>query len=160
MDVPIASYYEVLHNSRRRFTLYSDRIFVKVRSPRVNIESTIWLADLRPEPNKLWVRTRFFFLGVFLMIASMISAFYAVANWNLEEAIEGRPLIGFSMAGAFLITAVPILLMTYRKCLYIQFVSHGGIPLLDVAHAGPERKKHGRFIEALIEQTRLSKLSG
>jgi hypothetical protein len=145
---PLARYYEVRPNGRRWFELFEDRVIVKARSARADSEITVMLADLRPEPNFLRVRPKGFGVGLLMLVASVAAGFFAVV------ARQGDPNIWLSIAGGWFFVSLVFLWKTGTKIEFIQFVSHHGRALLDVAHAGPQRANFRPFVETLISQIR------
>lgn len=49
-----------------------------------------------------------------------------------------------------------IILKTFRKIEFTQFQSKAGIPMLDVAKAGPEQAQYHQFVQLLIDQIRIA----
>jgi len=154
MIEPLARYDEVRPNGRRTFELFKDRLVVESRSARVDKEITIMLADLRPEPNRLHVRPKEFGLGLLLLVASIGLVIFAALGRGPAPPADDKSIVWFSLAGGFFFVALVVLLKTSRKIEFIQFVSHHGNPLLDVAHAGPQRAQFGSFVDTLICQIR------
>ncbi len=160
MSEELARYYEVRPNGRRKFELLADRVIVKAKSARVDSVITVMLADLRPEPNVLRIRPKEFGLGLLFLFAAVGLGFYAFLGKGAVPPADDRNIFWLSMALAFLLVSLVIFSKTLRKIEYIQFVSHQGKPLLDVARAGPERASFDPFVETLIGQIRANQKIG
>jgi hypothetical protein len=150
----IARYYEVRPNGRRQFELFKDRLIVRSKSARVDSEITIILADLRPEPNRLFVRPKEFGMGLLMLMGSVVIAVLGVMVRDLAPVPNEKILLMFACAGAFFFVAMVILSKTLRKVEFLQFVSHHGHTLLDVARSGPQRAEFDPFVQALIDRIR------
>jgi hypothetical protein len=151
---PLARYHEVRPNGRRQFELFKDRVIVRSRSARVDSEITIILADLRPELNRLFARPKEFGLGLLLLFSSMVAAIVGAVSRGPAPGPESMGLVWLVAAGSFFFISLVILSKTLRKIEFIQFVSHHGHPLLDVARAGPQRAEFDSFVQTLIDRIR------
>jgi hypothetical protein len=150
----LARYHEVRPNGRRQFELFKDRVIVQSRSARVDSEITVILADLRPEPNRLLVRPKEFGMGLLMLLVSVALALIGVVASGPAPGRIGNGLPWFACAGGFFVVALVIFSKTLRKIAFIQFVSHTGHPLLDVARAGPQRDEFDSFVQTLIDRIR------
>jgi hypothetical protein len=150
MGDSLARYDEVRPNGRRSFELFADRMIVRSRSARLDSEITIMLADLRPEPNRLLVRPKEFGLGLLMLVGSLVTAIVGGVVRGSAPVPDEKHLIWFACAGALAFVAMVIFSKTARKVEFIQFVSHNGHPLLDVARAGPQRAEFDPFVQTLI----------
>ena len=113
---------------------------------------TVMLADLRPEPNKVCVRPKEFGVGMLPLLASVGFGLFAFSTRANGPQLEDKTVFWYSMAGACLFISFVVFSKTFKKVEFIQFVSHHGRPLLDVADAGPERANFHSFVETLIGQ--------
>jgi hypothetical protein len=150
----LARYHEVRPNGRRQFELFKDRVIVTSRSARLDSEITVILADLRPQPNRLLVRPKEFGLGLLMLLGSMVLAIVGTVARGAAPGPNDEGLIWFACAGAFFLVSLAILSKTLRKIEFMQFVSHHGHPLLDVARAGPQRAEYDSFVQTLIDRIR------
>lgn len=160
MSEPIAEYYEVRPSGRRQFELFADRMIVKTKSARIEGVITVMLADLRPEPNTLRIRPKEFGAGLLFLLGSVVLGFFAILVRGAPPPPDDKTNLWLSLAGGCFFVSLVIFSKTFRKIEYIQFVSHQGKPLLDVARAGPERAGFDDFVEALIAQIRASQKAG
>jgi hypothetical protein len=160
MSEPIAEYYEVRPSGRRQFELLPDRMIVKTKSARIEGVITVMLADLRPEPNILRIRPKEFGVGLLCLFASVAVAFYAIVARAAGPPMDNQTVLWLSIAGGCFFVSLVIFAKTFQKIEYVQFVSHQGKPLLDVARAGPERASFDNFVETLIAQIRASQKAG
>jgi hypothetical protein len=154
MGEPLARYSEVRPNGRRQFELFTDRVIVKAKSARADTESTIMLADLRPEPNRLRVRPNEFGVGLLMLVASVALGLFAVLATGLPPSTADKNFVWWALAGGLFFVSLVILAKTFRKIEFLQFVSNHGTALLDVARAGPQRAGFQAFVETLIGQIR------
>jgi hypothetical protein len=150
----IAQYDEVRPNGRRHFELFKDRVIVRSRTARVESEITVMLANLRPEPNRLRVRPKEFGFGVMLLYLSIGLAIVALLTTGAVANPRLWSTVWFSVAGGALFVSLVIFAKTARKIEFLQFVSHQGNILLDVARSGPQRHEFDGFVETLIKQIR------
>jgi hypothetical protein len=154
MSEPLATYREVRSDGRRRFELYADRIVVKGSGARTKFEATVLFANLRPEPDKLWIRHKSFLLGVFMLLLS-IAPFAVLARSFADGTHADRlgPCLGIGVGLSFV--GFVICLKTFRKVEFARFQSHAGIVVLDVAYAGPDRGRFREFVDLLTKQIRM-----
>lgn len=155
----MAVYREVRSDGRRRFELYADRVVVKGSGARTEFETKVPFANLRPEPDKLWIRHRSFLLGVLMLLLSL--APFAVLARSFTDGSEAEklgPCLG--MGGGLSIVGIVICLKTFRKVEFARFQSHAGIVVLDVAYAGPDRGRFREFVESLTKQIRMAQEPG
>jgi hypothetical protein len=155
MSEPLARYLEVGPVSRRQFELFADRVIVTGKSMRADAVSTVLLADLRPDPNMLRIRPKQFTAGLLTLLTSVVlGAFAFVAN-GTESPLDDKTKFCLSFAGAGVLVALVIILKTFRKIEFTQFLhSKYGTAVLDVAHTGPECASFRSFVDALIGQIR------
>lgn len=152
MGDEIARYREVRPDGRRLFTLYADRILVQVQSGRVRSELTVRLVDVRPEPNKLWVRPKAFAGGILLLVASVGTLIAAESFRRAGHHAEDGLIIWFSSAFAFAFVGLVVVFKTIWRIEFTQFVSRIGTAILDVARAGPDASQFDEFVGSLIHQ--------
>jgi hypothetical protein len=150
----IAQYHEVRPGGRRHFELFKDRLIVRSSTPRIDSEITLMLANLRPEPNRLRVRPREFGFGVGLLCVAVGLAIFAVLTTGMAVNPRLWTAVWFAIAGGTCFVALVILARTARKIEFLQFVSHQGNVLLDVARSGPERHEFDPFTNTLIDEIR------
>ena len=112
-------------------------------------------ANLRPEPDKLWIRHKSFLLGVFMLLLSL--APFAVLARSFTDGSQAEklgPCLGIGVGLSFV--GFVICLKTFRKVEFARFQSHAGIVVLDVAYAGPDRARFRQFVELLVKQIRIA----
>ena len=116
----------------------------------MSFETTIALADLKPKPDILWVRHKFFLVGVVLLMGSFLTLLATVAARESAPEREGLVInLGSTSLRDFFLGSV-ILSFTYRKVKFLRFNSHFGTVLLDVADSGPDRAHFASFTDGLI----------
>ena len=86
MDDSIASYTETTPHGTRTFLLHKDRIVVDGLWDGMKYESTVLLAGMRPQPDKLWYRDAAFRQGIWWLVASGF-LFLVPVTIRFEEAI-------------------------------------------------------------------------
>jgi hypothetical protein len=159
MFEPVSQYDEVRLNGRRQFELFKDRVIVRARTPRIDSEITVMLANLRPEPNRLRVRPKEIVFGVGLLWVAIVLAIFAMLTTGAAVNPRLWTTVWFSVAGGAFLTALVIIAKTARKIEFLQFVSHQGNALLDVARSGPQRHDFDAFVDALIARIRANQRS-
>jgi hypothetical protein len=156
LSEPIARYYEVRPSGRRQFELLADRVIVETKSIRIEAVMTVMLADLRPEPNILRIRPKEFNVGLTFLLAAVGFGFYGFLAHAPAPPADDRSILWFALAAGCLLASLVVFSKTFQKIEYMQFVSHQGKPLLDVARAGPQRADFDQFVETLIDQIEAS----
>jgi hypothetical protein len=155
MSEPLAQYNEVRSDGKRHLKLHADRVFVEGVSGQGRFEDNVYLADLRPEPGKLWLRGRLFVLGIILLFLALVLCIPIFVF--ITEGIE-RPgstkYISFVLV--LLSAAIFVCFKGYRTIEYARFQSHGGIVLLDIANCGPDQHRFQEFIHLLTNQIRMA----
>jgi hypothetical protein len=153
MQVPLATYDEARSDGRRRFEVYPDRILVSGGGSGMKFETTVSLADLKPEPDRLWIRNRFFFWGVVVLAMGLV--LFVPKIDKFADGIQPGETFAFYFGLAFGIVGLIICLKTVWKIEFARFQSRqGGIVVLDVARAGPDRARFSGFIELLVDLIR------
>jgi hypothetical protein len=155
----ITEFHEVRPNGRRHFELFKDRLIIRSRTARVDSEITIMLANLRPEPNRLRVRPKEFGLGVMLLVIAIGLALSAALTARMAPNPRLWYTAWLSIAAGTLFVSLVIFAKTARKIEFLQFVSHQGNILLDVARSGPQRHEFDGFVETLIKQIRANQIT-
>ena len=154
MSESLASYNEVRWDGKRRFELHADRVSVSGKGGGSTFETMVMLANLRPEPDKLWVRNRVFMLGIVMLLLSFVLFIGTVQSLQQNRQTPGFPIMQPSLAVGLLIVGLAICTQTSAKVEFARFQSNAGIVLLDVARAGPDRRKFQEFVELLVKQIR------
>ena len=146
MDDCVASYTESTPHGTRIFHLHKDRIVVDGLWDSMKYESTILLAGMRSQPDKLWYRDPAFRQGVWWLIASGF-LFSVPATIRFEEGIF--KWIIASGIGA-LIGGIWICVRFRSRNEYARFVSQAGVLILDIGKAGSERDGFDDFIKQIV----------
>ena len=149
MANPIATYLEVTSRGKRSFELHLDRVVVRGRLA-FEFESTVRLGDLRPEPNKIWLRDRAVRVAPFFLVLSVMLLFLA-AVVHLPDWL-GTGMVASGIGS--LVAAIALWTKFGSKIEYAQFPSHAGLILLDVGRSGSDRIQFDEFVESLIESIR------
>ncbi|HEY4261353.1 MAG TPA: hypothetical protein VGM98_14395 [Schlesneria sp.] len=150
MNDVLATYNEVRVDGRRYFELYSDRIRVKGKAVRADFDATVYLADLRPDPNRVWIRHGYCVLGIIMLLLSLVS--FALMARSLSDQDYVTTCASTGLALGFVGSVIGF--KTFSKVEFSQFQSHGGIVILNVSKAGPDRLKFDDFVGLLAAQIR------
>lgn len=135
----------------RRFELFNDCIVVTgkfVNQPESCVK--VELRNLRAEPNKIFIRDRIVSLCVLFLIAFTLP--YAFSKLIILIRLINSLSVIEVLTGALPIFAIAALATVIMKFIcppieYAQFVQReAGIPLLDIAKAGPDKDKHKDFL--------------
>ena len=150
---PIATYSEVRFDGARTFTLFPDRIIVRGKQTlHSDFETTIPLATLDANFDRLSIRNRNFASGIWLAIISFGLSGILLKGLKMSLA-DFMPLMLFVVGFAGLILAAA----TFRKVEFLRFKNQAGVVVLDVARSGKQIKQFGPFIDALVRQIEVSK---
>jgi hypothetical protein len=149
---PIAIYSEVRFEGSRTFTLFPDKVIVRgKRSLQSEFETTMSLAMLDPNPDKLHFRNKSFTHGMLAATVSFVACTVLVSGFHMPLTTTPPTLLGvMGIAGVLLMVA------TWTKIEFARFKNKDGIVVLDIARAGKDASKFDSFIVALSKQIKLA----
>ena len=144
----LASYREVRFDGKRHFELFADSIRIRgTVTLRSDIDTTIPLAEVQPRIARLRIRNSVFWGGLWLAVGGFTVSTILIAGFRFDPFTITPGLPGImGMAGLALCVA------TFRKVEFAQFESRAGVPILDVAKAGPDRKSYDEFVSKIQER--------
>ena len=141
-------YRETVLSRRRRFTLGQDAVRVEQSGWSVaEVDTTIPFELLNPQRTRLRVRAGPVYAGAILLCVGLGFAIAAFEGWGGEDT----PLLWIeagSLGAAGLVTTACFL----RRIEYISFKSDSGVPVLDVARAGPDATQFDAFLDRLTDR--------
>jgi len=144
----IATYFEQRFDGKRSFTLLPDAVVVAGRTTfNSDFEGRIPLSSLDPNYNRLRVRSRSCWTGLWMAVIAFVVWQVLVNGIHMSWAATPAGMVACFGAGGFLLS-----LATLRKVEFIRFSTQAGVVVLDLARAGPERDKLDGFVEALTRQ--------
>ena len=151
MGEPIATYEEAQFEMDRQFELFPDRVRVTWRgSDLVRLDSTVPLAALRPDPDRVWVRGAKFRYGRMILC---IAAFWAVLV-ILRDGPKALTHMSWVMAAVGPTACVGLVLTLFnaRPVEFVRFPTDAGVVVLDVGCVGSQAADFDWFVDALIAQ--------
>lgn len=144
VDEQLLTYRESAMHYRRVFELHSDRICVWLKQSHIEVESTIMLADLRPDPSRMLVRPRLYGAGLQIAGYGIVAGLYAWCGVELPfQELAMICAISFSIASVILCWEFR------RKIEFAYFTSHTGFLFLDIGASGRDAKKFRSFVEEI-----------
>src|SRR5262249_12666342 len=122
------------------------------RTLQSNVDTTIPLSRIDPRVIRLHIRHPAFWWGFGGALVSFIACEVLVSGFKLSpfESAFGL-LFGVGLSG------VALCLATLRKTEFARFESDAGVPVLDIARAGPDRERFDDFVNRLLEQIRAAR---
>lgn len=140
------TYREINSLSRRQFDLYNDHVVVRVKSPNYDATSNIVLRDIRPQPDTFRLRFPQFKYGILMIVAAIPAGLYAYFGTTYLESPVAM-VVAFSLA----FVGTVISLFTVRKVEYTRFLSHAGVPILDIGRCGPDVARYDEFVRIVTD---------
>lgn len=144
----IATYSDKSQFGQRKYHLYSDRITVQHRDPvAVDIDTTILLKDLRPDYDRISMRSGNFNSGMWMLLCG------GVVYWTVIEMTDADPFelfpglfLGLAVAGGF------VLLVGLRKQHFVRFKPRPpATEVLDIIRAGRRKSEFDGFVSRVQE---------
>lgn len=149
----LASYDAVFFEGRYHYELFADSVHVVGKAfLQGDVDITMPLGNLQPRVDRLWVRSRAFFGGLWFCVAGIVG--YSILIEGLKLPWSGLPAI---LAMCLLVAGLGLCLATLRKTHFAQFVGDSGTPLLLIARTRGRDAEFERFVEALLQQIRQCK---
>ena len=145
-EAPLYIYREKRFEGKRVFELFPERIRVQVdRNFGTKSDITIRLSILNHVPNRVWVRSKAFQTGFWILFSAGI--LWGVFSGNFSHSL--RTTKAFIVA-AEAVTGLGLMLATVRRIEYVSFTSLAGVTVLDVARSGPDKAQFDVFTQHLI----------
>jgi len=144
----IATYEAVWFEGRYRFVLLPDAIQVSgAHFLQADAELTVPLAGLQPRVDRLRVRNRSFWAGLWMALAGYFGC--AVLLSGLKLSPLGFATVLFGVLG---LAGVLLALATFRKVEFAQLVTEAGVPALAIARSRSNSEEYDRFVKTVPEQ--------
>jgi hypothetical protein len=145
---PLATYKEVRFDGKRLFELNTDSIRVAGSTTfQSSVDTTIPLNRIDPRVARLQIRHSAFWGGLIVAVVGFIAYEVLVSGFGLDRFAKAPGLLlGLGLVG------VALCLATARKTEFAQFESDAGVPVLNIARAGPERHDFDAFVRQVLEQ--------
>jgi len=135
-------YTEITFDSKKTYHLEPDTITVKgTVFLSSNFESTMSLNDINSTIETLFIRSKIFFSGLWLLIACYLIATILVEALKLNISNFAVLMFYFLAFTGFI-----LMLATFKKIKHIQFRNTSGIPVLAIAKSGPMVDYFEKFI--------------
>jgi hypothetical protein len=153
MEKPLACYKEETGlGYYRQFDLYPEHVEIKTGFFRSRMaELKIPLKYLIDEPNKIYARHPG---AATAFVLCLTAAFIFIFNWEIVGLFSVSTIAAYGSIAAVLTV---LLAYRYRKLEYASFSNISGMPGIDIARSGKDRKKFDGFVKAVSEQIKSSK---
>ncbi len=146
-EAPLCIYHERRLEGVRVFELFPERIRVQVdRYFGPKADTTIKLCILNPSANRVWVRSKSFQTGLWLLIAAGILWVFFSGGFSRKLGSVRSSIVTEAAVG------LGLMLATFRRVEYASFTSLAGVTLLDIARSGPDKAGFDSFTQHLITQ--------